>query len=72
LIKKPKDTQAPNEPSTQFVVERLLMHVARLEPVEGSSKEIGESQRRSGDENMEVQEASQQLKQVHLTIAKLY
>jgi hypothetical protein len=72
LIKKPEETQAPNEPHTQSAAEKLLMHVVRLEPVEGSSRGISERQRRSGTENMEVQESSQQLKQAQLAIAELY
>jgi hypothetical protein len=59
LIKKPEETQAPNELHTQSIVEKLLMCVVRLEPVEVSSRGISERQRRSGNENMEVQEPSQ-------------
>jgi hypothetical protein len=73
LIKKPEEIQAPSEPRTQSVAERLLMRVVRLEPVEGSSMGIGERMRRSGDENMNVQESSvAKLKQAQLAIAELY
>jgi hypothetical protein len=72
LIKKPEEIQAPSEPRTQSAAERLLMHVVWLEPVEGSSMGIGERWRKSGDENVNVQELSQQLKQAQLAIAELY
>jgi hypothetical protein len=48
LIKKPEETQAPNEPHTQSVAEKLLMRVVRLEPVEGSSQGISERQEKVG------------------------
>jgi cell shape-determining protein MreC len=48
------------------------MRVVWLEPVEGSSRGISERRRRSGTENMEVQESSQQLKQAQLAISELY
>jgi hypothetical protein len=72
LIKKPKEIQAPSELHTHSSVEKLLMRIVRLEPVEGSSRGIGERRRRSGDENVDDQESSQQLKQAHLAIAELY
>jgi hypothetical protein len=59
LIKKPKETQAPNEPCTQSASEKLLLHVVHLEPLEGSSRGINERQRRPSNANMEVQETSQ-------------
>jgi hypothetical protein len=62
LIKKPEETQAPNEPRTQSFAEKLLMCVVQLEPIEGSSRGISERQRRPGTENMEVQEPSQKSK----------
>jgi hypothetical protein len=58
LIKKLEDIQAPNEPCTQSAAERLLMRVVRVEPIEGSSRGIGERWRRSSDENMDAQESS--------------
>jgi hypothetical protein len=72
LIKKPEETQAPSEPCAQSTVEKLLVRVVRLEPVEGSSRGISERQRRSDTESMEVQESSQQLKKAQLVIVELY
>jgi hypothetical protein len=37
FIKKPEETQNPNEPHAQSIVEKLLVHVVRIELVEGSS-----------------------------------
>jgi hypothetical protein len=67
--KEPGEAQAPNEPRAQSVAEKLLMHVVRLEPVEGSSREICDRRRRSGTESMDVREPSQQLKQAQLAIS---
>jgi hypothetical protein len=72
LIKKSEETQAPNEPRTLSVVEKLLVCVVRLKLVEGSSREINERWRRLGTESMEVRESSRQLKQVQLAIVELY
>jgi hypothetical protein len=47
------------------------MRAIRLEPVEGASKGIDERQRKSSDENMNVQELSQQLKQAQHAIAEI-
>ena len=70
LIKKPEEIQAPSELRTQSTTERLLMHIFWLEPIEGSSRGIGERRRSSVTENVEVQESSQQLKQAQHVIAQ--
>jgi hypothetical protein len=70
--KNVEEAQAPNEPRTQSVAEKLLMCVVRLEPIEGSSWESCERWRRLGTESMDVRESSQQLKQVQLAIFELY
>jgi hypothetical protein len=72
LIKKPEETQAPSEPHTQSAAERLLMHVVQLEPVEGSSRGIGERRRRSGMKTWRFRSHRSKLKQAQLTIAELY
>jgi hypothetical protein len=48
LIKKLEEAQSPNEPCTQYVAEKLLMLVVRLETVQGSSRGISKTWRRSG------------------------
>jgi len=59
LIKKPEEIQAPSELRTQSTTEILLMRIFLLEPLEGSSKGIGEIRRRSSNENVDAQESSQ-------------
>jgi hypothetical protein len=57
--KEPEEAQAPSKPRAQSVAEKLLMRVVRLEPAEGSSREIYDRRRRLGTESMDVQESSQ-------------
>jgi hypothetical protein len=70
--KEPGEAQYSNEPRAQLVVDKLLMHVVWIKPVEGSSQEICDRRRRTGTESMDVRESSQQLNREQLAIAELY
>jgi hypothetical protein len=72
LTNKTEEIQAPSKPRTKSAAKRLLMRIVQLEPVEGARKGIDERWRKSGDENVNVQELSQQLKQAQHAIAELY
>jgi hypothetical protein len=70
--KEAGETQVPNKPRAKSVVEELLMHVIRLEPVEGTSRGSGRRTRRTDVMGTNVREPSQQLKQAQLAVAELY
>jgi len=63
LTNKNEEIQAPSKPRTKSAAKIFTMHTVRLEPIESASKGIEERQRKSGDENVNVHELSQQLKQ---------
>jgi hypothetical protein len=70
--KEAGETQVPSEPCARSVVEELLMHAIRLEPVEGTSQESGSRMRRTDAMGTNVRESTQQLKQAQLAIVELY
>jgi hypothetical protein len=66
------ETQDLRETRAKSVVEELLMHTIRLEPVEGPSRETCDRRRRKYTEGMDICEPSQQLKKEKIAIAELY
>jgi hypothetical protein len=68
LNNKIEEIQDPSKPCTKSIAKRFPMHTLQLELVEGASKGIDEGKGKSGDENVNVQELSQQLKQVQYVI----
>jgi len=72
LTNKTKEIQATSKPHTKSIGKRFPMRTIRLEPVESASKGIYERHGNSIDENVNVHELSQQLKQAQYAIAGIY
>jgi chromosome segregation ATPase len=72
LTDKTEEIQAPSKPCTKSSAKRFPMHIVQLELVEGANKGIDERQVELGEENANVQEMKQQLKQAQHVIAQFY
>jgi hypothetical protein len=70
--KEARETRVLNESRSRSVVEKLLMRVVRMKPVEGTSQESGSRMRRMNFMGTNDQDPSHKLKQAILAIAEFY